>query len=207
MIDWLENHFPPGSNYLVAQDNVEQLNAYLFNEFVSTRNSGRKQSLWGESAQKLSSLGEKIGWVPNRFFAAFLSDTVEEEIAEAFAASQKLLQFDSTHLELSRGLLTHFDLLYLAERNPNLLSEGEAKLIWFLTQWAKQPLFLIIGYLPVSLSKKWIDDDVFFLKQSAGSENKNITIILGYLPFQIDWLNDLLNDQKWVNIQKMPNRE
>ena len=122
------------------------------------------------------------------------------EIAEAFAAKQKLVQSNSLHLESGHKLLAQFDLLYLAQRNPYTLSEGETKLIWFLMQWAKQPLYLVIGYLPLSLSKKRTKDVVDFLKQALEYGNNKFTVILGYLPAQAGWLRELLTSQRWTNI-------
>jgi len=125
------------------------------------------------------------------------------EIAEADAARQKQIQSEEQNLEASRLLLVQFDLLYLAQRNPYFLSEGESKLIWFLTQWAKKPSYFIIGYLPLSLSKKRTNEVVNFLKQAADNDHNKSTIILGYLPAQIDWLNGLLINHNWTTIRSL----
>ncbi len=58
MIEWLQENFPHGTNYLIAQKDAEQINTCLSKQLVLPAYAGRKQSLWGETARKLSITGK-----------------------------------------------------------------------------------------------------------------------------------------------------
>jgi len=204
MIDWLKKNYLPGSNYLVGQKDAEQINNCMSRQLVLPACVGRKQSLWGEAAQNLSAIGNKIGWVPNKLYAAFFAESVEMEIADACAAREGLLQADKNHVDYSREILKKFNFFHFALRNPYFLSEGETKLLWFLTQWVKQPEYLIIGHLPSSLSKSRTDEVVNFILKSEPNLERSTTFILGFVPHQKDWFSELLKNSKWKISEMSP---
>ena len=204
MIEWLQENFPHGNNYLIAQKDAEQINTCLSKQLVLPAYAGRKQGLWGETARRLSITGKKLGWVPNKLPAAFFADSVELEIADACAAKEGLLQSKKIHLDYAREILDRLNLLYLIQRNPYFLSEGETKLLWFITQWVKQPEYLVIGHLPSSLSKKRTDELLNFLLESKTGTDNTVTILLGYISHQKDWFSRLLTNTKWKIIQQLP---
>ena len=80
---------------------------------------------------------------------------------------------------------------------PLFLSEGEAKILWFLTQWVKQSKYLIIGYLPASLSNQRIKDFINFFNEEKQISKKSPVIILGYQSDQTDWCTNLLSNKQW----------
>jgi len=203
MIEWLHKRFPQGSNYLVAQKNVEEINNCMSRQLILPACVGRKHSLWGESAQSLSAIGNKIGWVPNKLHASFFTDTVEMEIADACAAKEGLLKPDINHMEQTREILMHFNFLHFAPRNPYFLSDGETKILWFLTQWIKQPDYMIIGHLPSSLSARRTQELVNSISRSMTNSEINMTIILGYVVHQKDWFSELSRNHKWKNYQQL----
>ena len=204
MIEWLHDNFPHGSNYLIEQEDAEQINNCMSRQLVLPAYVGRKHGLWGEAAQRLSSIGNIIGWVPNKLLTTFFADSVEMEIADACAAREGLLQSNKYHLDQTQEILAHFNFLHFAQRNPYFLSEGETKLLWFLTQWVKQSEYMIIGHLPSSLSKKRTDDVVNFILKSESNFESSTTIILGFVVHQRDWFTTLLKDSKWKISQMLP---
>jgi ABC-type molybdenum transport system ATPase subunit/photorepair protein PhrA len=206
MIAWLHQNFPIGKNYLVCQNHNDQINSFLAERLVAPFQSGRKHNLWGEAAKKLPLIGKQLGWIPNSLPAIFLSETVEQEIADAIATTENLLQPQPRHFDIARNMLSRFNLLNLAQQNPLHLSEGETKILWFLTQWLKKPEYLIIGYLPAGLSKRSIKDVINFLAEEQLSTNNTPTIILGYEPVQIDWCAALFSDQHWRIITAWPDQ-
>lgn len=197
MLEWLNQNFPIGKNYLVCQNDKEQINNFLMKQLVAPFQTGRKHNLWGVAARELPQIGRQLGWVPNKIPAIFLAETVENEIADALAAANDYLHPIAEHLEAARILLNRFDLLHLAQRNPLFLSEGETKIIWFLTQWVKQPTYLIIGYLPAGLSKQRIKDVLNFLGEEKQTNENSPVVIMGYQPNQADWCANLLSSNEW----------
>jgi len=204
MIEWLDQNFPIDKNYLVCQNHKEQLNSFLMERLVEPFHSGRKHNLWGEVAERLPLIGKKLGWVPNKMPAIFLTETVENEIADALAASENYLQSTHNHFKIARNLLSRFNLLNLAQRNPLFLSEGETKIIWFLIQWVKKPTYLIIGYLPSSLSVQKVKDVFNFLNTERKTSNPYPVIILGYHPDRTDWCGELFSLREWQVIPSLP---
>jgi energy-coupling factor transporter ATP-binding protein EcfA2 len=202
MIDWLGQNFPVGKNYLVCQSHKEQINSFLMERLVVPFQTGRKHNLWGEVAKKLPQIGQKLGWVPNKVPAIFLTETVEDEIADAMAAASNCLQPVQEHIEKARELLNRFNLLNLAHRNPSFLSEGETKIVWLLTQWVKRPIYFIIGYLPSGLSRQRIKNVIDFLNDETKNSDNTPVIILGYQPDQTDWCTNLFSNEEW---QIIPN--
>ena len=204
MIDWLYKNILRGSNYLVEQKDAEQINDYVSKQLIRPFYIGRKQSLWGETADKLSISGKKIGWVPNKLPASFLADTVESEIADAFAAQEGMLQSDKKHCNQAREIMQQLNISHLGQYRPYYLSDGEKKLLWFITQWVKQPEYLIVGHLPSSLSKTRTDELLDFLIQSETESKNNITMVLGYIAQQNSWCSKLQTNEKWKIIHKLP---
>lgn len=204
MIEWLYQNFPIGRNYLVCQNQKEQINSFLMERLVVPFHTGRKHNLWGEVAEKLPLIGKQLGWVPNKIPAIFLTETVENEIADALAAAENYLQPNHNHFKMARTLLNRFNLLNLAQQNPLFLSEGETKILWFLTQWVKKPAYLIIGYLPSCLSGQKIKDVFYFLNTESKVSNPYPVIILGYHPDQTDWCGELFSHEEWQVIPTLP---
>lgn len=206
MIEWLYQNFPVGKNYLVAQNHKEEINSFLMEQLVTPFQTGRKHNLWGEAAEKLSQLGQKLGWVPNQLPAIFLTETVENEIADALAAAERYLQPNQDHFATAKNLLIRLNLLNLKQQNPIFLSEGETKIIWFLTQWVKNPRYLVIGYLPSSLSKQKIEDILNFLQAERITSTHDTVIILGYQPEQIYWCKELFSNNEWLVLPRLPEK-
>jgi len=204
MIEWLRQNFPTGINYLVRQDDKEQINSFLMELLVAPFQKGRKHNLWGEVAERLPLIGKKLGWVPNKIPGTFLTDTVEGEIADAVAAADSHLQPLVSHFEKSRNLLQRFKLLYLSQQHPLSLSQGETKLIWFLSQWVKKPEYLIIGHLPSGISSQRIKDMVNFLNRECNSSICYPIIILGFQPGYTEWCNKLISHQEWKVVSDWP---
>jgi len=204
MIEWLQKNFPAGKNYLVCQKNQEQINSLLMDKLVAPFHAGRKHSLWGETAKQLPSIGRKLGWVPNKMPSIFLGETVELEIADALAAQEKQYQPTIKHIETAKNLLARFNLIELAHRKPVFLSEGETKILWFLTQWVKTPEYLIIGYLPSGLSTTRIKELVDFLIEEGENSDRSFVIILGYHPDNLDWCISILSHKDWKVLPELP---
>jgi len=199
MIGWLRNNFPVGHHYLVQQEQKEQINAILTEQLVSPFQSGRKHNLWGAAAKKLPLIGKKLGWVPNKIPATFLNGTVEAEIADAVGAAENYFEPLPRHFQLAQQLLSRFDLSHLAAQNPLFLSEGETKILWFLTQWVKKPEYLVIGYLPAALSTYRITEMVNFI---IDQESNSPTLVLGFQPDDAGWYAPLLSHSDWKIISE-----
>jgi ABC-type molybdenum transport system ATPase subunit/photorepair protein PhrA len=204
MMAWLGENFPAGKNYLVGQNHKEQINSFLIERMVVPFQSGRKHRLWGIEAERLHQIGRKLGWVPNKIPGTFLSDTVENEIADAAAAAENYMQPLHQHLDIARNLLSRLNLLHLAQSHPLFLSEGETKILWFLTQWVKKMSYLIIGYLPSSLSISKVSELVNFMLEENGRLDSQPVIILGYEPSQIEWCQGLFSHQDWQVVSALP---
>lgn len=200
MIEWLGQNFPIGKNYLVCQRDKEQINSFLMERLVAPFQTGRKHNLWGEVAKKLPQIGQQLGWVPNKLPGIFLTEKVENEIADAMAVTNNYLQPVPEHIDKARQLLKRFDLINLASRNPSFLSEGETRIVWLLTQWVKRPIYFIIGYLPPGLSRQRIKDVINFLDEETKNSDDTPAIILGYQPDQSDWCASLFSNEKWQTI-------
>lgn len=204
MLAWLYQNFPISKNYLVRQDFSEQINSYLRQRLVAPFQSGRKHNLWGATAATLPQLGKQLGWVPNKIPAIFLSTTVEHEIADAGAAAENKLQPDDQHFEIARKLLNQFGIHHLAQHNPFYLSQGETKILWFITQWLKKPRYLIIGHLPSGLSEHNIHTILNFMMNQKPALDQSPTIILGYQPDQADWCARLFTETAWQSLAAWP---
>ncbi len=204
MMAWLCKNFPAGRNYLVTQNHKEQINSFLMERLVAPFQAGRKHNLWGTEAERLPQIGRELGWVPNQIPATFLTDTVENEIADASAAAENYLQPLQEHLDTARTLLSRLNLIHLAQRHPLFLSEGETKILWFLTQWVKKISYLIIGYLPSTLSMARVNELVNFMLEANNWKDSSPVIILGYEPSQVEWCKKLLSHQDWQVVPAIP---
>lgn len=204
MIDWLTRNFDIGNNYIILQQHSEELNTLLADRLVAPFHIGRKHNLWGELAQQLPAIGRRLGWVPNQIPALFLNRTVQEEIADAAAAAEQMLQPMSRHFELASQLLANLGVEQMAYRSPLSLSEGETRIAWFLTQWVKSPDYLIIGYLPANLFAPKVIELVDFILDRTNQPPGPKTIILGYQADQIDWCMKLLARSDWHKLDSLP---
>ncbi len=207
MINWLTQNFDIGRNYLVAQQHSEQINALLAERLVAPFQIGRKHNLWGELARQLPAIGRRLGWVPNQLPALFLNRTVLEEIADAAAAAEQLIEPMEHHFEQANQLLAKLHLEPLVHRSPLSLSEGETKIVWLLTQWIKSPDFLIIGYLPANLFASKVVELIDFISDFSNRQPGPKTVLLGYQAEQIDWCERLLARSDWHKLDSLPAME
>ncbi|MDZ7264396.1 MAG: hypothetical protein ONB16_07415 [candidate division KSB1 bacterium] len=197
MIKDISHNFPATHHYLICQADAEQINLHLMQKLVQPFHKGRKHSLWSATARQLPDLGRQIGWVPNKLPGTFLSETVVMEIADAYAAPRNSLKALPEHIRRAEDLLQRLQLSELAQRNPFSLSEGETKLVWLLTQWAKKPDYLIIGYLPTSLSPPNISRVLDFLMDDHSSSGRQPVLIFGCLANHMEWCRPLLECGDW----------
>lgn len=207
MIEWLSKNFPLGSNYLVCQTHSEQINQLIADRLITPFQHGRKHILWGQIAEQLPLVGKRLGWVPNKIGLSFLNETVELELADAFAVQENIFQPEARHNNQARDLLKQFRLTELKDQNPFSLSEGETKLLWFLTQWIKQPEYFVVGYLPTSLSNQRIQLIIDFLLDKANEGIKHQVIILGYHSSQAEWFKPLRSNSDWNIVTRLPDYE
>jgi energy-coupling factor transporter ATP-binding protein EcfA2 len=207
MIEWLSKNFPRGSNYLVCQTHSEQINQWIANHLILPFQHGRKHILWGKIAEQLPLVGKRLGWVPNKIGLSFLNETVALELADAFAVQENIFQPEARHCNQARDLLNQFKLAELSDQNPFSLSEGETKLLWFLTQWIKQPEYFVVGYLPTSLSNQRIEFIIDFLLDKANERTRHSVIILGYHSSQTEWYKSLRSRLDWSIVSRLPDDE
>lgn len=204
MLEFLRANFPSSKHYLVPQKDSEEINRFVEEFLVTPFQAGRKHNLWGSTAKALPELGRRIGWVPNATVAPFLNESVEMEIADACAVSENIIQPRAEHRQIANSLLQRFEMESLAQQNPFHLSEGETKLLWLLTQWVKRPEFLIIGYLPSSLSKQRIKQVVDFIKAETKDAEFSPICILGFQKSYTEWCAPLLENEEWVELPAWP---
>lgn len=207
MIAWLTQNFDIGGNYLVAQQHSEQLNTLLAEQLVAPFHVGRKHNLWGVLARQLPAIGRRLGWVPNQLPALFLNRTVLEEIADAAAAAEQLIEPMERHFEQASQLLSKLRLERLSFRSPLSLSEGETKIVWLLTQWIKSPDFLVIGHLPTNLFASKVVELIDFISDASNRQPGPKTIILGYQSDQMEWCERLLARSDWHRLDSLPAME
>jgi len=207
MIAWLSKNFPVGSHYLVCQSHSEQINQWIADRLITPFQRGRKHILWGNIAEQLPLIGKRLGWAPNKIGLSFLNETVEFELADAVAIRENAFQIESSHINQARDLLNRFNLIDLKDQNPFSLSEGETKLLWFLTQWIKQPEYFAIGYLPTSLSQQRIQMIINFLLEATTKQITHPAFILGYLDSQSEWCQPLLSNSRWKIHDRFPEYE
>lgn len=204
MIIKLLKRLGAGTNYLVELDKPDVLDDFLiqnlFNPAIAHHNF-----LWGKKGKWLSLTGRKLGWVPNQLPFTFFSETVLEEISNSFVSSQNKLEGKDIELKNAHILLEQLQIRHLREQNPFLLSAGESRLVWFLMQWAKQPVFLVSSYLPMNLSPERL---LLLLNFIIHSEERAYHIgikppnfVLGFLVSQMDWTEFLISKQtNWKKI-------
>jgi len=204
MYEYLSENFPRGNHYLVEEKEQNSIDVFFAEKMFNPSQEGRKHNLWGEFSRQIPVWGRCIGWVPNHFPLTFFSNTVGQEIANAIVSKQNKLTGEKKEIETARFLLEQIELPNLINRNPFFLSEGETKLIWFLCQWVKSPDYLIISYLPTSLSRQKINLLLKFLLNSARLSKllnrKAPTFIMGYTPDDTQWCEKLVLEKGWKRI-------
>ncbi len=204
MLELLRKNFTGSQHYLISQTDAEEINRFVGKSLLQPFEQRRRQGLWGAAAKKLPEMGRKIGWVPNAMVATFLNGTAELEIADSCAAADNLAQPRAKHLQIARTLMHKFNMNHLANQNPFLLSEGEAKLLWFLTQWVKRPEYLIVGYLPTNLSRRRIERLIEFLLRKTEGTGYCPTLVMGYLNESSQWCAPLLESHVWKKLNSWP---
>ncbi len=207
MIHTLFKKITVGSNYLIEVSEPDLLDNILIGDLHYPHIGGvQNDYLWGKKGKWLSQIGQKLGWVPNQLPVTFFAETVLEEIAHSFVNSQNKLESSEIELNNARILLEQLQIAHLAGQNPFFLSAGESRLVWFLTQWAKQPSILVSGYLPTNLSPGRLLNLLNFIIHSEEMADrvriKPSNFILGYLASQLDWI-DLITSSRinWKKIQ------
>jgi hypothetical protein len=207
MIHTLFKKITVGSNYLIEVSEPDLLDNILIGDLHYPHIGGvQNDYLWGKKGKWLSLIGQKLGWVPNQLPVTFFAETVLEEIAHSFVNSQNKLESSEIELNNARILLEQLQIAHLAGQNPFFLSAGESRLVWFLTQWAKQPSILVSGYLPTNLSPGRLLNLLNFIIHSEEMADrvriKPSNFILGYLASQLDWI-DLITSSRinWKKIQ------
>lgn len=204
MLNYFSKNFLRGPHYLVEVRDQNEIDRFLIEHLFNPSQVGHRRDPSVDIAQQIPLIGRKLGWVPNHFPFTFFSETVEQEIANAFVSKQNKLIGRDREIEKVRFLLEKLEIAYLAKHNPFFLSEGETKLVWFLCQWAKLPDYLIISYLPGSLSQQKIDQLLKFLLNSEQiaelSTLKSPTFILGYLSRDEQWCETLTLKKNWKKI-------
>ncbi|MBD3289267.1 hypothetical protein GF337_10720 [candidate division KSB1 bacterium] len=193
--------FPRGYNYLLHQNSSQEINDYIDNEIYKPLLVGHKKTLWGEFSKQLPRIGRTIGWVPENIPLIFFNQTVLAEIADSAAIARGHFQSTEDDFQIAYELLDKFEMLHFASRNPFFLSEGETKIVWLITQWAKQPEYLVIGNLKASLSKRRYEQILQYLNDSDSISKdlgfKGPTFILGVQDAEIEEYQKLLTDRVW----------
>lgn len=192
-----------GINYLVELNEPDELDGILI-QYLG--HPSQNNYLWGEKGEWLSDTGKKLGWVPNQLSCTFFNETVLEEIGLSFISAQNKLKSSGIELKKARAVLEQLKIAYLAEQNPFLLSAGESHLVWFLSQWAKQPLLLVSSFLPTNLSPtrliRLLDFIVHSDELAYRLEINSPKFLLGFLPDQTDWFDCLFStEMNWKNIK------
>ncbi len=203
LLDFLAHHFRPAGNYFVQQKNENQIEKALAGCLQFPGQNRERIKMNRKARRELDVLNRKIGWVPDSLPRIFLADTVELEIAEALAARDNLLFAEKQHCDEALALLTEFQVLPLAGKNPFYLSAGESKLIWLLTQLAKQPEYLIIGNLSLNLSRSRIEQLLEYFEKLPTNVHGQLSIILGLSrSFSQDNLLKKITQRKWKLTEK-----
>jgi len=178
---------------LVSEKVPQEIDQTLMNILMAPLEQASRHGLWGVEAQRISKTGQWLGWVPSHLPFLFFADTVCKEIANGYASHGQKAEGQREDRRKSESLLHAMALDHLAQRNPYTLSQGESKLIWFLTQWAKQPEYLVISDLKGGLSVKLQDRLLQFIMEQTIKFQLNQTVILGVTDSDKSW------KEKWVN--------
>jgi hypothetical protein len=201
MLRYLQENFPRDYNYLIKLPGQLEIDNFIIETIFKPAQDGHRRYLWGDSAEKLPLTGRNIGWVPCHFSLTFFSESVEQEIANAFVSKMNQVQGGERELISARYLLRILEIESLANRNPYLLSEGESKLVWFLGQWAKSPDFFIMGHLPGSLSEQKTECLINFILKSneiaLALAINSPTFLLGFVGENETSYKKLLEEDNW----------
>jgi len=194
--DQFDQRFPSGL-FLVMEDTPYEIDRFLNERLVKPLDQVSRQGLWGPEAQKISETGKWLGWVPSHTPFLFFADTVIQEIANGFAMHLQKAEGGEDERNKAEVLLKKMKFCHLAQRNPYTLSQGESKIIWFLTQWAKKPDYLIVSDFKAGLSDVLLDRLISFIKhhkKESGLQNNITTVILGFGSDEKSWAQNLENE-------------
>ncbi len=145
----LQQAFPAPHHYGVIQRHsleIDQFMDSLFPELYSPSSPNRSISM------DYSEAHSTVGWVFQLEQPIFLTTSVQDEIATSFCALNNSLKVTGEAKRKALELLTYFNLMYVAERNPFILSQGETKIVWLICQWIKASSYLVISNLQADLS-------------------------------------------------------
>ena len=206
MFAYLSKHFPRSHHYLVEERRQDDIDNFFIEKLFDPFGKGSKHTIWGEQAREFSIIGSRLGWVPDHVPVVFFRETVEHEIADALASKQNRLVGEENEIEQARFLLEQIGISDLSGQNPYFLSQGETKLVWFLSQWAKLPDYLVISYLPAGLSQQRINRLLAFLLNSEKMADflkvSSPTFVLGYLDHDKRWYENLISEpnskSRWI---------
>lgn len=205
MIELLYREFPGDFNYLAEETEAGEIDTFMEERLFTPSQKVSRSSLWGAESKRVSGIGCRLGWVPDRFPLIFFSESAGREIADSMAAKQNRAAGGEEEMEKAVALLKLAGMEYLRERQPYQLSDGEMKIVWFLCQLAKQPDFLIIGNLPSGLSPDRVTHLLNLLKDperifsAAGFDSPKF--ILGCGSEGAVWYEELLAQKRWKKIQ------
>ncbi len=197
----IENIFSRGFHYLLLQKEGHRITDFFSDTLYKPLLSGHKQTIWGNFSQMLPQIGRKIGWVPDGIPLIFFNQTVLSEIAESCSIYRGTIEATDNDFQIAIELLNTFELSDISSRNPFFLSEGETKIVWFLTQWAKRPEYLFINNLHQSLSHRRSNQFLHFLKESDSfADNlgfRGPSVVLGIAHPETSRYENLISDIKW----------
>lgn len=152
-LDFLTQSFPADKDYVICTDDLEKLNSFFIDMIYHRTVATHKKEIWGTKSRMITAYGQSIGWVPDRFDVIFFADSAIGEIAESLVNRQNRLKVCDQHVVEAISFMESLKIGHLRNVNPLFLSEGETKLLWFLSQYVKSPKFLIIPKLTAGLSK------------------------------------------------------
>ncbi|MBN1155614.1 hypothetical protein JXB12_11920 [candidate division KSB1 bacterium] len=174
---------------------------HIYHETTSVH----KREIWGAKSRVTSLYGQRIGWVPNRFEFIFFSDSVVGEVAESLSHRHNSLKTDEQHFNQAKELIERLRIGHLRDANPAFLSEGETKLLWFLTQYAKSPEFMIIPRLTAGLSVMRVNTLIDFILDSdrldSPSNGRSPKYVIGLSSSDSSYLDRFTSAGRWTVIQ------
>lgn len=207
LYDLLKTYFPKGSNYLILSNDLLKVNSYFMNQIYIQTSSIHKKEIWGEKSRLTTQYGKEIGWVPDQFDHIFFADTVRGEIAEALInRNNELIPEEADFLEAD-NLIAELKIEHLSQSNPFFLSEGETKLLWFISQFAKAPQYMIITNLTAGLSRARVLLVIDFILKSLSigkiGRIMSPTYIIGLSPKDHDFITMLQQIGHWHILSKI----
>jgi len=208
VLSLLEHHFKPASKYLVRLRRHDEIDSVFRHHLYERIESRHRKDLWGADAKRVIDMGRRIGWVSDNIDPVFFANSVVEEIAGSMAAVKNILDFDEVMLTNASHMLETLHLSHLAHQKPYMLSEGESKLVWFLSQYAKCPHFLVISNINIGLSKLRSQILLDFLSrfdlQTHSEKRDNTCFIIGYMKDEFENIQELVSHQEWITVKNWP---